>query len=86
MKSILFVAALSCVVVFSSQASASMRCGTHVVQLGDTTSQLLNKCGRPSFMNGEQWIYGSQGKRTRILRIRRGKVWSIATGSRSTTG
>jgi hypothetical protein len=87
MKSILFVAALSCVVVFSSQASASMRCGTHVVQLNDTTFQLLNKCGRPNFMDGEQWIYGSQSRQSRIVRIRRGKVWSITEGrSRATNG
>ena len=86
MKSILFVAALGCVVVFSSQASASMRCGTHVVQVTDPMSSVLAKCGRPNIMNGEYWIYTTQTRQPRIIRIRRNKVWSINSQIRSTNG
>ena len=85
MKNILLAATVGCLVVFSSQASAHIRCGAHVVQPGETIPSLLAKCGRPSVIEDDLWIYDLPGKYIRIVRVRRGRVWSISKGREGAT-
>lgn len=38
-------------------ADSSMRCGTQVVILGDLEGDVLEKCGEPTYTQGDKWIY-----------------------------
>lgn len=61
-----------------------MRCGTRLIQAGDTVAELLEHCGRPSAGNPERrlgtidWLYsgGSTGFARRIV-IRDGTIERI---------
>jgi hypothetical protein len=34
-----------------------MFCGTDIVNVGDSELDVLNKCGPPTFKDGDRWIY-----------------------------
>ena len=38
-------------------AAASMWCGNDIVNIGDPEVVVLQKCGPPTYKNGDQWIY-----------------------------
>lgn len=72
-------------VIYNTQALAHMRCGTYVVQPGETIPSLLSKCGRPDIIEDNMWIYKLQGKFTRIVKVRHGRVWNISKGREGAT-
>ncbi|NIO40866.1 MAG: DUF2845 domain-containing protein [Burkholderiales bacterium] len=55
-----------------------MRCGTRLVEIGDTEYQVLQKCGPPTYKQGNQWIYDrGPGRFMNIVVFGLGKVLSI---------
>ena len=38
-------------------SGASMRCGGDIVNVGDPEFVVLQKCGPPTYKQGDQWIY-----------------------------
>ena len=70
----------------------SARCGTKIVQVGDTKDQVLFKCGQPTTISqrrrggGEVWHYNpGSGKFTGIARFTGSKLTSIELGGRGYT-
>ena len=70
----------------------SAKCGTKIVQVGDTKDQVLAKCGQPSTISqgrrggGEVWHYNpGSGKFTGIARFTGSKLTSIELGGRGYT-
>ena len=49
-----FVTALS---YTAPVTAASMWCGNDIVNIGDPEVVVLQKCGPPTYKNGDQWIY-----------------------------
>jgi hypothetical protein len=45
----------------------SMRCGTHIINVGDTELTVMKKCGPPTYAKGNRWYY-DRGPR-RFLKI-----------------
>ena len=65
----------------------SAKCGTKIVQIGDTKDQVLAKCGQPTTISpgrrggGEVWYYNpGSGKFTGIARFTGSKLTSIELG------
>jgi hypothetical protein len=65
----------------------SAKCGTKIVQVGDTKDQVLAKCGQPTMISqgrrggGEVWHYNpGSGKFTGIARFTGSKLTSIELG------
>lgn len=49
-------------------AQAPMRCGTELVEIGDTKAQVLQACGEPDYVDGYRWYYEmGPGVPTRIV-------------------
>ena len=69
-----------CCLAGEASAADAMRCGTHLVRVGDTKAKVLRECGEPTYrevISGEdevlreQWIYEYGRRRfTRILSFR----------------
>ena len=85
---LLFVASLpDC--GLADENESSFRCGTHVVQLGDSTSRVLAECGPPmqkENLGGEPleiWVY-NRGSTDFIYRLkfREGSLVEIIRGDR----
>jgi hypothetical protein len=51
---LLFVGVLS---YTAPVAAVSMWCGNDIVNIGDPEVVVLQKCGPPTYKNGDQWIY-----------------------------
>lgn len=59
-------------------AAASMWCGNDIVNVGDPEVVVLQKCGPPSYKNGDQWIYDrGPGSFLKIVVFGLGKVLYI---------
>jgi hypothetical protein len=70
----------------------SAKCGTKIVQVGDTKDQVLAKCGQPDTISpgrrggGDVWYYNpGSGKFTGIARFTGSKLTSIELGGRGYT-
>ena len=64
----------------SIAAADSMRCGTHIIDVGVFQAELLEKCGPPTTKQGDIWIYErSSSSDPFLVRIGNGKVQSIQT-------
>ena len=75
-----------------AQMVTSAKCGTKIVQVGDTKDQVLAKCGQPTTITpgrrggGEVWHYNpGSGKFTGIARFTGSKLTSIELGGRGYT-
>jgi hypothetical protein len=53
---VLFALAAGIAVGLCGNASA-MRCGTDIVKQGDARHEVLLKCGSPTFVEQDRWIY-----------------------------
>ena len=59
-------------------SAASMWCGNDIVNVGDPEVVVLQKCGPPSYKNGDQWIYDrGPGNFLKIVVFGLGKVLYI---------
>jgi hypothetical protein len=67
--------------------AVAMRCGTELVNEGDTQYDVAVKCGRPTFVEQNRWIYetGSQTF-TEILYFSGGELTLIENGPYGGTG
>jgi hypothetical protein len=55
---LLFVGVLVTALSYTAPvAAASMWCGNDIVNIGDPEVVVLQKCGPPTYKNGDQWIY-----------------------------
>ena len=86
------VIVLMAVPALAQQMVTSVRCGTKIVQVGDTKDQVLFKCGQPTTISqrrrggGEVWHYNpGSGKFTGIARFTGSKLTSIELGGRGYT-
>lgn len=59
----------------------SLRCGTHLVDVGDSEDELLDRCGEPSTREGNRWVYERPGELKMIIRVGERVVQSIHTES-----
>ena len=60
----------------------SLRCGTKLVDVGDSVYELLDRCGEPSAREGNRWIYDRGPEKLKmIVRVGEGVVQSIHTES-----
>ena len=60
----------------------SLRCGTDLVDVGDSEYDLLDKCGEPSAREGNKWVYDrGPDTLTMIVRVGEGVIQSIYTES-----
>lgn len=62
---------------YAPNAAATMRCGTHVIERGDSVVELISSCGQPLVRTGYDWVYVAAGKEPYYVRMRRGTVWGI---------
>lgn len=71
---------------FSGNAPA-MRCGTELVDTGDTQREVAAKCGMPTFVEQNRWIYdpGSH-KFIKIVHFGGGRVQFIGSGQYGNSG
>jgi len=59
-------------------SAASMRCGEDIVNVGDPEFVVLQKCGPPTYKQGDQWIYDrGAGSFLKIVVFGLGKVLFI---------
>lgn len=59
-------------------SAASMRCGADIVNVGDPELVVLQKCGPPTYKQGDQWIYDrGAGSFLKIVVFGLGKVLFI---------
>ncbi len=59
-------------------AASGMRCGSKLVEIGDTEYQILRKCGQPSYKEANRWIYDrGAGSFIKILTFGNGKLLFI---------
>jgi hypothetical protein len=59
-------------------SAASMRCGADIVNVGDPEFVVLQKCGPPTYKQGDQWIYDrGAGSFLKIVVFGLGKVLFI---------
>ena len=59
-------------------AASGMRCGSRLVEIGDTDYQVLRKCGQPSYKEANRWIYDrGVGRFIKILTFGNGKLQFI---------
>ena len=67
--------------------AAAMRCGTELVNRGDTQQDVALKCGKPTFVEQNHWIY-NLGPHTfvKTVRFRGGQVQSIDNGQYGSSG
>ena len=55
---LLFVGVLVTTLSYAAPvAAASMWCGNDIVNVGDPEAVVLEKCGVPTYKNGDRWIY-----------------------------
>jgi hypothetical protein len=55
---LLFVGVLVTALSYTAPvAGVSMWCGNDIVNIGDPEVVVLQKCGPPTYKNGDQWIY-----------------------------
>jgi len=58
--------------------AAGMRCGSRLVEIGDTEYEVARKCGQPSYKEGNRWIYDrGTGRFLKILKFGNGKLLFI---------
>jgi hypothetical protein len=61
----------------------SLRCGHHLLDVGDSMYEVLKKCGEPSLRVGSQWYYQPQGSGfTKVVTFANGRVLDIDDGER----
>ena len=80
LSTMLFVAGLLVGTLFSTSpvSAASMRCGSDIVNVGDLEFEVLQKCGPPTYKQGNQWIYDrGPGNFLKIVVFGLGKVLFI---------
>ncbi|MFQ5757276.1 MAG: DUF2845 domain-containing protein [Acidiferrobacterales bacterium] len=79
MRSALIVATLFLAIFGVTDVfAASMRCGTHIVNVGDTELTVIKKCGPPTHAQGNRWYYDRGPSRfLKIVVFGNGKVLFI---------
>jgi uncharacterized protein DUF2845 len=67
--------------------AAAMRCGTKLVDEGDTQQEVAMKCGEPTFVEQNRWIYNpGSHKFIKIVHFRDGQVQFIDSGQYGISG
>ena len=67
--------------------AAAMRCGTELVDEGDTQHEVALKCGKPTVVEQNRWIYNmGPHKFVKILHFRGGQVHLIDDGHYGSSG
>jgi hypothetical protein len=67
--------------------AAAMRCGTELVDEGDTQHDVALKCGEPTYVEQNRWIYNlGPHKFIKILHFRGGQVHLIDDGQYGSSG
>lgn len=67
----------------SASTQASIRCGTRLVEPGDSVYTVLQKCGEPTLVDGNYWFYDQgSGRFLRILIFFAGRLERIEIGER----
>ena len=90
MRKVTILTFLLVTLVSSSSMAFSFRCGREIVLVGDTTIEVLMKCGEPTLLEEvgsllsekvEKWYYNcGSHKFIQILTLRAGVVESIKIG------
>ena len=77
---ITLIAAFS-MLMFQSVYAGSMRCGSHIIsdggRTGPGTYEVLKRCGKPTFRQGNSWVYEKGSKRYVIVFKSDGSISSI---------
>ena len=77
---ITLIAAFS-MLMFQSVYAGSMRCGSHIIsdggRTGPGTYEVLKRCGKPTFRQGNSWVYEKGKKRYVIVFKDSGQISSI---------
>ena len=77
---ITLIAAFS-MLMFQSVYAGSMRCGSHLItdggRTGPGTYEVLKRCGKPTFRQGNSWVYEKGNKRIVIIFNSKGSISSI---------
>lgn len=67
--------------------AAAMRCGTELIDDGDTQRDVALKCGEPTVVDQNRWIYDvGPHSFVKILHFRGGEVHLIENGRHGDTG
>jgi hypothetical protein len=81
-RAITFLVFLLGTLAIHQACADSLRCGTKLVDVGDSVYELLEKCGEPSAREGNRWIYDRGPEKLKmIVRVGEGVVRSIHTES-----
>ena len=51
----IFVGSLLLLVIATANAGESFRCGSHIIEVGDSRESVLNYCGQPTTEKGWTW-------------------------------
>lgn len=87
---LIFLLAIPIAVPNFADAFYPFRCGTKLVRVGDTKTEILNKCGSPTMQNtgrmgtggADVWVYNQGSSKTmKILRFTGPKLTSIESSS-----
>jgi hypothetical protein len=77
------VLAISLLLAGSAAAQEVIRCGTRLVQPGDTVYAVLKRCGEPDVVDGNYWFYDQgSGRLLKVLIFFAGKLERIEFGER----
>ncbi len=92
MKRLAFAMGLSALVLPAAVLATNMRCGQHLIRVGDTKVDVIHRCGEPYFRemisgsderNVEQWYYiPSSTQFQRIVTFRGTRVVDIEIKTR----
>ncbi|UCG14009.1 MAG: DUF2845 domain-containing protein [Deltaproteobacteria bacterium] len=84
---VLAMVLISILVLTAVPISAQFRCGTRLIQVGETKSKILSSCGAPTLKDygsrggGEVWTYNlGPTRRMRILRFTGDKLTAVENG------
>jgi hypothetical protein len=63
-----------------SAAADTLRCGTHLVDIGESELDLLQECGEPAAKSGNRWFYDRGETRLRVIvEVVNGKITNITS-------
>lgn len=67
--------------------AVAMRCGTELVDEGDTQHEVALKCGEPTYVEQNRWIYNvGPDEFIKVLHFRGGQVHFIDDGQYGSSG
>jgi hypothetical protein len=63
--------------IFAAEEISTMMCHRGVMKIGDTSTDVREKCGEPNTETANEWVYEPSTSQTFIVIIKGGKVVRI---------